>query len=225
MEGGWLCCASSAAPLQVWLAPQGEGYRIAVSDPRIVEEMESWPQSVADLPEGAKAVFTVPGYPALYATLRRAYALSRALPTQLLDTFRAKTRHLPATTEAERLVVQRVGQDVFRAGLLDFWDSRCAVTGLDVPGLLRASHMQPWAECASDAERLDVYNGLLLAPHLDALFDGGWMTFDDEGKAVLSPHLPGHAVTTLRLPEDLRITRLREGHRRYLEFHRGVVFR
>jgi len=47
------------------------------------------------------------------------------------------------------------------------------VTGLAMSKLLRASHIKPWAACAADAERLDVYNGLLLAPHLDALFDAG----------------------------------------------------
>ena len=39
--------------------------------------------------------------------------------------------------------------------------------------MLRASHSVPWAACASDAERLDVHNGLLLAAHWDAAFDAG----------------------------------------------------
>ena len=50
------------------------------------------------------------------------------------------------------------------------------MTGLDVPELLRASHIKPWADCGTDAERLDVFNGLLLAPHLDAAFDAGFIT-------------------------------------------------
>ncbi len=88
---------------------------------------------------------------------------------------------MPCSTEAERLVVQRVGQDLFRAALLDFWQGRCCATGLAIPELLRASHIKPWAVCADDNERLDVYNGLLLAPHLDALFDAGLMTVADDG--------------------------------------------
>jgi len=60
--------------------------------------------------------------------------------------------------------------------LLDLWEGRCAVTGLAVPELLRASHIKPWADCETDAERLDVYNGFLLAPHLDAAFDLGFIT-------------------------------------------------
>ena len=53
------------------------------------------------------------------------------------------------SSEAERLVVQRIGQNLFREGLLDLWGRalRCAATGLAVPALLRASHIKPWADC------------------------------------------------------------------------------
>lgn len=87
------------------------------------------------------------------------------------------------------MVVQCVGQDIFRQGLMEFWEGRCAITGLAVPELLRASHIKPWADCATDAERLDVYNGLLLAPHLDALFDQGFITIAADGRVVRSPAL------------------------------------
>jgi len=59
------------------------------------------------------------------------------------DAFRIETADLPRSTEAERWVVQRVGQDLFRAALLDFWQGRCCITGLDVDELLRASHIKP----------------------------------------------------------------------------------
>ncbi|MBI5335336.1 MAG: HNH endonuclease [Burkholderiales bacterium] len=61
----------------------------------------------------------------------------------------------------------------------------CRLTGLDVPQLLRASHIKPWAACLSDDERLDAFNGL--TPHLDALFDGGWMTVEADGQILWSP--------------------------------------
>jgi putative restriction endonuclease len=93
---------------------------------------------------------------ALHRLLRRAFQLSRTLPDELLHVFEAKSANLPRSTEAERLVVQRVGQDVFRRGLFDYWEGRCAITGLAVPELLRASHIKPWADCERDAERLDV---------------------------------------------------------------------
>lgn len=74
---------------------------------------------------------------------------------RVADAFRQQTAKMPATTEAERLVVQRVGQNLFRQALLDFWHGQCAVTGLAVPELLRASHIKPWAQCATDNERLE----------------------------------------------------------------------
>ncbi|TIU99337.1 MAG: HNH endonuclease, partial [Mesorhizobium sp.] len=94
---------------------------------------------------------------------------------------------LPRTTEAERLVVQRVGQDIFRKALLEYWQGRCPLTGITEPVLLRASHIVPWAECKSDAQRLDVHNGLLLSALWDAAFDGGLVSFSDNGTPLFSP--------------------------------------
>lgn len=132
---------------------------------------------------------------------------------------------LPAFTEAERLVVQRVGQDIFRQSLIGYWQGRCAVSGLDVVPLLRASHIKPWADCANDGERLDVFNGLLLAPHLDALFDGGWIGFAGDGELLVSHCLPGPARVLLGLRGERRRVALTDGHRRYLAWHREKVFR
>jgi len=73
--------------------------------------------------------------------------------------------------------------------LPDRTNCRCAITRLAVPELLRASHIKPWAACETDAERLDVYNGLLLAPHLDAAFDQGFISVADSGDVIVSPAL------------------------------------
>lgn len=66
-------------------------------------------------------------------------------------------------------------------------------TGLDQPELLRASHMKPWADCSDDRERLDPFNGLLLAVHWDAAFDKGLVTFEEDGTARLSEKLSKRA--------------------------------
>jgi predicted restriction endonuclease len=143
----------------------------------------------------------------------------------LLRTFEKRTVSLPKSTEAERFVVQRVGQDLFREGLLDYWEGRCAITGLAVPELLRASHIKPWGDCRTDAERLDVFNGVLLAPHLDATFDRGFITLADDGTVTVSPTLGYDDREILGLDQPLRALRLAEGHRRYLPWHRERVFR
>jgi hypothetical protein len=177
------------------------------------------------LPVGAVGAKVVPDIPTLHHLIRRAFQLSKSLPDELLHVFVARTANLPRTTEAERLVIQRVGQDIFRQGLLDYWEGRCAITGLAVPELLRASHIKPWASCETDAERLDVYNGLLLAPHLDAAFDQGFITVSDNGEVIVSPALNASARQLMGLALPQAITGGLDNHRAYLQWHRERVFR
>jgi hypothetical protein len=155
----------------------------------------------------------------LCGVLRVAAARARTMPNRVADQFRRKTASLPRSTEAERLVVERVGQDVFRGALLDYWQGKCCVTGLDVPELLRASHIKPWAQCDSDDERLTVFNGLLLAPHVDALFDGGWISFALDGGVVLSPLLTASARSSLGVRAEWRVVGLTASHTTYLAHH------
>lgn len=142
-----------------------------------------------------------------------------------LAIFEAKTRGLPATTEVERLTIQRIGQDVFRAALIEYWDGRCAVTGCGVRELLRASHIKPWARCDSDAERLDRLNGLLLSPTWDAAFDSGLVTFGDDGAASVSPLLGPSDRASLGIHDGARLRGRLEGQQVYLAYHRERVFR
>ncbi len=117
---------------------------------------------------------------------------------------------------------RRDGQDSFREDLLAYWKS-CAVTGVKSPRLLRASHIKPWA-IATPEEKGDLYNGLLLAPQLDAAFDVGLITFDDDGRVVLSPQLSPADAELLGLNEGLRLRRVDAQHRPYLAFHRQQIF-
>lgn len=165
------------------------------------------------------------GYKELYDVLEKAAATARTLPNRVAQKFQHATSTLPRSTEAERWVVQRVGQDMFRTALLDYWRGRCCVTGLAVPELLRASHIKPWAQSESDEERLDVFNGLLLAPHLDALFDGGWMTVECDGHLRFSSRLLPQALRQLGVLEDLTVEGMTGAHQGYLDFHRNIVFK
>lgn len=224
---GWLAYESTHAPLHIWLTADGAGTPVvAMSRADVDSSLKDYGLPAGGwMPQGAVSARTVPTVPALHRLLRRAYQLARTLPHELLRTFKEKTATLPRTTEAERLVVQRVGQDLFRAGLLDYWDGRCAVTGLAVPELLRASHIKPWAACETDAERLDVFNGLLLAPQLDAAFDKGFITVTDGGDVVVSARLTTEHRAVLGLDVPLRVDGLADGHRRYLEWHRRIEFK
>jgi predicted restriction endonuclease len=181
--------------------------------------------SLPPLPLGTCGAREAADIPTLHRLIRRAFQLSKALPDELLHTFQRQTMALPTSTEVERLVVQRVGQGLFRAGLFDYWDGRCAVTGLAVPELLRASHIKPWSRCDSDAERLDVFNGLLLAPHLDLAFDRGFITILDGGSVEVSPVLSISDRAILGLNTALSVARLADGHRKYLTWHREHLFK
>ena len=224
---GWLGFASTLCPLTIVLGTDvSGGFLLGVSQRSVAEALSllGLPEATAP-PPGAIAGWQVADIPALHRLLRRAFQLSRSLPDELLNVFQARTAKLPRTTEAERLVIQRVGQDLFRDGLLEFWEGRCAITGLAIPELLRASHIKPWADCTTDAERLDVYNGLLLAPHLDAAFDQGFITVSDSGAVIVSPQLDEVARRVLGLESSAVLRQKVLGHRPYLCWHRERVFR
>jgi hypothetical protein len=76
-------------------------------------------------------------------------------------------------TERLELKLARIGQGPFRKSTIEAWggDEKCAVTGLQVPALLNASHIKPWKECSTSFERKDGSNGVMLCVHLDRLFD------------------------------------------------------
>lgn len=166
---------------------------------------------------------------ALAVVLRRAAELAQSLPNQSLHTFekevqKALSRPLPDRTEVERLVRQRIGQDTFRAALMDYWGGACAVTGIAVPEVLRASHVKPWADCESDAERLDVFNGFLLVANLDALFDRGLIAFNDAGMLLVSPRLSEDEISRLGVGPRSKLRWIAPEHMTFLEWHRQRVF-
>ncbi|RDJ98583.1 HNH endonuclease [Paraburkholderia lacunae] len=114
----------------------------------------------------------------------------------LLDEYRARVGKLNST-EALRDAKQRIGQDLLRDHLLTAVGC-CQVTGLRVHELLRVSHIRRWAN-STDEQRLSLANVLLLAPHLDALFDRGFVTFDDDGSLVFSSLLDTQSQQCLGL--------------------------
>jgi putative restriction endonuclease len=227
-EIGWLSFASTQAPLRIWLTAVGDDQLwVAFSQSNVARSLgasvDIGPANL--LPAGTHGALAVSDIPALHRLVRRAFQLSKALPDELLHIFEKQIASLPRTTEIERLVVQRVGQEVFRNGLIEYWEGRCAVTGLAVVPLLKASHIKPWAACATDAERLDVFNGVLLAPNIDAVFDQGFATIADDGSILLSEFLSSADRIMLGIDRPLRLARLESSHRQYLQFHREMVFR
>ncbi len=99
-----------------------------------------------------------------------------------------------AGSDIEIRAKRRVGQDIFRAMLLKIYDSKCCLTGLEIPEVLRASHIIPWAE--RENTRLNPENGLCLSATYDAAFDKYLISFDEDYRLILSPVLKGEYTST-----------------------------
>ncbi len=213
---GWAAFQSTTAQGTIWLAadaPSGPWF-LALDHLGVIQEL-SFPVADVSGPGGARFAFDTLG--ALYAVLHRVYELGTSLPDAPLREFEWRIADMPRTTEAERLVVQRIGQDIFRARLMDYWHGRCPLTGISDTALLRASHIIPWGECESDAERLNVHNGLLLSALWDAAFDRALVTFDDDGTPAFSPGLSAQARSELSWSSPIALT---DEHRQRLTCHR-----
>jgi HNH endonuclease len=215
-DQGWAAFASTTARGITHLAAAGTHgpWFLALDHDGVIAELGL---PTAAMPGPGKARYAFAALGELYAALDRVYALAVSLPDAPLREFEIRVADLPRTTEAERLVVQRIGQDIFRARLMDYWHGRCPLTGITDPPLLRASHIISWAECESDAERLNVHNGLLLSALWDAAFDRALVTFDDDGKPEFSSVLGERARAELRWNAPISLT---DEHRRRLARHR-----
>lgn len=128
-----------------------------------------------------------------------------------------------APTAKEQLILARRGQGVFRRNVLAICH-RCPLTGVEDQTMLVASHIKPW-RCSSNEERLDGYNGLMLAPHVDHLFDKGWLTFSHDGAVVVSDRLGPGVLDAWALAGSRVATGLNPRHEPYLDYHRREIFR
>jgi putative restriction endonuclease len=126
---------------------------------------------------------------------------------------------LPDQTVREAIVQARVGQGQFRDDVLAIWRHRCAVTGMAIRELVRASHIKPW-RAANNRERLDPYNGLALSPNYDAAFDRGIVSFRDDGRVLIAPYAPRRDIEKLAFRSDHQVVGLRPEHAAFLRHHR-----
>jgi hypothetical protein len=219
LRGEWLVLRSPFTRHELLAGYDGGRFLVATFSRVIADEAKrDWPSAPA--PPGATAAFAAESSSKLHSLVQRLFQLARSLPPEPLAEFETKTRDLPHTTEAERLVIVRVGQDIFRDSLMQYWNGRCPLTGIAEPELLRASHIVPWAACESDPERLDVHNGLLLSALWDAAFDKGLISFADDGTPLISSQLSPQARTALNLDNAPRLAGLRDAHLLRLKRHR-----
>lgn len=129
----------------------------------------------------------------------------------------------PKKTEQLRLVTSRVGQSWFREELLERWNGRCSATDCSMFRVLIASHIVPWRSSLKD--RLNVGNGLLLTPNLDALFDKQLISFDQNGKIVISSRLTKTQLLKLGINKKIKLKKVYDDMKPFLETHLSKLIR
>lgn len=131
-------------------------------------------------------------------------------------------RRVNGPVEVAQLVKARRGQGIFRTNVLQF-ETECRVTGLRSVQHLRASHIKPWKR-SDDLEKIDGNNGLMLSPHVDHLFDRGWIRFTEEGVLVPSPLLEDQVLVSWRIEPPARPRPFNDRQCEYLQFHAEEIF-
>ena len=124
-------------------------------------------------------------------------------------------------TQKKQLVAARIGQGEFRENVLKLYP-KCPVTGINIKCVLKASHIKPWKD-SDNRERLDPFNGLMLAAHVDALFDKGFISFNDGGSLIISDEIKDE-IKSLKIDSTQKIT-IYEKNKSYLKWHRARIFK
>lgn len=135
-----------------------------------------------------------------------------------LEEKKIRNRKIPQT-EKEQLIKARRGQGVFRKRVEQLENS-CRMTGIKDIQLLVASHIKPWKD-SNDEEKLDGNNGLLLSPHVDKLFDAGWISFSDSGKVLCRDKNVTQTMKVWGLRPNVRVGSFNRKQQFYLKFHRA----
>lgn len=126
-------------------------------------------------------------------------------------------------TEKEQIIKSRKGQGLFRNRVAEL-EKWCRVTHVDRSEHLIASHIKPW-RVATNKERLDGQNGLLLTPSIDHLFGNGFVSFQNDGAVVISPVAHRASLNQMGLITDgsLNVGSFTGGQKSYLEYHRDCI--
>ena len=127
-------------------------------------------------------------------------------------------RGLIGPVERHQIVKSRRGQGVFRDNV-ESREPKCRITGISNPRYLRASHIKPWRK-SSDTEKIDGNNGLMLAPHIDFLFDRGLISFEDDGTLIVSTQIEDGTLESWGIPAEVNVGAFSSEQSVYLKFHR-----
>ncbi len=126
-------------------------------------------------------------------------------------------------TKASKVITNKEAKGQFKQQVFMDWNGKCAVTSLSDPNLLSFAYIKPWGRC-SHKERYDSCNGLLLLPNLKHLLNRGFISFDDNGKILISDQLSQINQDILNINTDMCLYKIDSKLKKYLNFHRSYVF-
>jgi len=132
-------------------------------------------------------------------------------------------KHLEGDLEKIQIVKARRGQGLFKANVRLIED-HCRVTGVSEIKHLRASHIKPWSK-SDDLEKLNGHNGLLLSPHVDHLFDQGFISFKQQGELVVSKKLNVSVLDDWEIEIPVNVGAFSNLQEEFLSYHREKVFK
>jgi putative restriction endonuclease len=132
-----------------------------------------------------------------------------------------RMKQLEGDLEKIQQVKARRGQGIFKANVR-LYESECRVTHVRAIKHLRASHIKPWKD-SNDEEKIQGANGLLLAPHVDHLFDRGFISFSGEGKLLVSSKLDLGVLEKWSIALPQFVGEFKPKQRQFLEYHQDVV--
>ena len=158
----------------------------------------------------------------LYNAVQNEISKCPKLNENEIDKIEAELDDAPLKGEERLSIVKiRINQSTFREKLLKKYHA-CCLCGMENSALLIASHIKPWAD-SSPEEKLDIENGFLLCPNHDALFDGGYISFADDGKIIISRKLSAKDCVLTNINPSMNIV-LSDKNKKYLAYHRTKVF-
>ena len=123
--------------------------------------------------------------------------------------------------ERDCIIKVRINQGYFRDRLLDKY-GKCCLCGVSDTRFLVASHIKPWAD-STPSEKVDVENGLLLCPNHDKLFDLGMITFDNDGKIIVSEGVSDNDRIYMNVSDRMFLS-MSNKMKKYMHYHRENVF-
>ena len=145
-----------------------------------------------------------------------------ALESELEINLEIEAKAIQGDLEQVQLIKARRGQGIFKANVR-LVENACRVTKVSNIKHLRASHIKPWSK-SDNKEKISGYNGLLLAPHVDHLFDRGFITFSTSGNLVISHKLASEILLKWKIPEELNVGSFHKQQNAFLEYHSSEVF-